>query len=472
MEDTRGLSRAKNFMKIPVGDPKKQREEFLVSLRKKRKSEMFKQKRRVLQATNIDITDLSVVEIIPEFFRLHVVERAEALLQKFCRSSTDTETLHLLKIMTKIVNEQWRADYDNIFLSSSAIKTYNTALNSSEAEIRRLSLQILTNLFYEVNTIYADREEEIVSSGMFLTILQNLCFKAQTTPFELEMCENSFVCLANMGVVSKSLKEHLISNKIFTTLADIFLNHELINNDSFVQKFIHLLEVLIRHIKKADDTDLQALVPVINHTILNWWDNDTLIKSLKWLHYMYSLSQEFWNNSEVVFQLTKQLKNSDIEVKISALGCIERISGFESLKFDWLLDTAPDLQRVLLNSKVKVKEIVLVVISNLILSFEEALDKILNDTSILYKIFAELNTTNWKLQARLLETLNVFVEKANFEQLESIVEQGLFYYVTDRVSTSSYYTEVLEEYLLLIYNVLDKEKRYNPDGGIFIEEFR
>ena len=171
--------------------------------------------------------------------------------------------------MTKIVNEQWRADYDNIFLSSSAIKAYNTALNSSEVEIRRLSLQILTNLFYEVNTIYVDREEEIVSSGMFLIILQNLCLKTQTTPFELEMCENSFVCLANMGVVSKSLKEHLISNKIFTTLADIFLNHELINNDSFVQKFIHLLEVLIRHIKKADDTDLQALVPVINHTILN-----------------------------------------------------------------------------------------------------------------------------------------------------------------------------------------------------------
>lgn len=120
-------------------------------------------------------------------------------------------------------------------------------------------------------------------------------------------------------------------------------------------------------------------------------------------------------------------------------------------------------------------------ITNLVVIFPNALELILTKTAILYKIFAHLGNTDKKLVKNCIELLTVFIRHANLDQLENMVEEGmskshnylgLISYLNDKISIKNSSPELLEEYVVFVFSLLDTERSIDSESDSIIDEFR
>lgn len=168
MEDTRGKERAKKLFDFHQENPKKQREEYLVALRKKKRNQMFMSKRKFVDFE----TNKENVFIVPESERKCVVEHAELLAQKLQEDLNQFTLSNVLEAISELIKSAWNEKFAVVLMSKVCLERYNQILNTDNSSAVVSVLKILTNIAYYVDKIEGEILNTMVEVGLFESIYQ------------------------------------------------------------------------------------------------------------------------------------------------------------------------------------------------------------------------------------------------------------------------------------------------------------
>jgi hypothetical protein len=206
MEDLRQKERIENFMKLSQEEPNKKREQYMVSLRKKKKSNMFQSKRKILWSEYIKGEKKHFYDIIPDFFILHTAERVGVCVEKFIKASKaskDNELHQLLGIMANIVDEHWLEIYSAEFLNKEMIEQFSKTIKIPKLQL--LTIEVFNNIMFNIESINTGVASCIFTSGLLDSIMDNIYPKEQPTDKDLETCEKCYTLISNLIQVHDDL---------------------------------------------------------------------------------------------------------------------------------------------------------------------------------------------------------------------------------------------------------------------------
>ena len=136
---------------------------------------------------SVNLSEASIIEIIPDFFELHMTGRAQALVNKFMICESASEASHLLDIISKIVDDQWREDYQDIFVCPEVIKKLSSLLDINDKGLKILIVEVFTNLLFRIDKLNSTLSEQIITSGFFMSIIDVLSVKETSEEFSLDL---------------------------------------------------------------------------------------------------------------------------------------------------------------------------------------------------------------------------------------------------------------------------------------------
>ena len=218
MEDLRSHKRTKNFMQIKPQDPKKKSELFMISLRKKKKTEIFATKRKIIMQQFIKE---SALEIIPESSNLPLDGKIEEIADTFCTVIEESQVLQLLQTMIGIVDNTWSDDYEEIFLTKEMIHRYKSVIKIENISIQRCVVHLVSNIVFHVKSIVPVLILEFKSSGLLNELYELLHLPTNFSNEEFGLALDAIICIANMAYTDKMFIDDIIDSNVYDLLANL-----------------------------------------------------------------------------------------------------------------------------------------------------------------------------------------------------------------------------------------------------------
>lgn len=108
----------------------------------------------------------------------------------------------------------------------------------------------------------------------------------------------------------------------------------------------------------------------------------------------------------------------------------------------------------------ELKKISISIICNIVLS--EGVNNLL-ESQVISKLFNEFVKAQPILKSQILQAFTIFISKSDSESISMIVDEGLFYYVNNSILVNSDDAGILQDYLLLVYNILISTQNLSGD---------
>jgi hypothetical protein len=429
MEDSRRKNRIRKFISFKQEEPKKKREEFLVNLRKKRKFDKFNENRKLLIIKKEEIkgTSNSLIKIIPNFFKLQVIERIEVLIQKFLSSENDSEIQFLLEAMVKIVNEQWKSEYENIFMNKDVVNRLLFLWKRKKLELRELVLEYLSNLWYQIKFLLNDLAAEIVNIGLFSNILDWLKAPEVISDSFMTLLKPSIAWLNNLADCESSLLYLLYDSNIFWILSSILKSLKMTLNSDEESKLINFLLLLIESSSNTQIPALKPLLPFLESILSTSTNSNTLISTLSSLNFLLKLSPTFFVSSQIPL-VSPLLTHPFLPLRLKALEVTEKLARHWSSEHTEMLKIVKGMGKFLLHGSGRVRGVGLSVVRNLVVEFEQGAKEVITETALVYAIYNWLGNKDRAVGLLAMETLGVVAQKASYEEICRLVEDGMLSY--------------------------------------------
>lgn len=120
------MMRAKRFFDVTPNDPRKDRESFMVNLRKKKRAEIFMVKRK----RRCNDEDKENSNYFPELQKLETVERCEVLAEKVLKKTDSVVVSAALKALKNMTLSAWNKKFASILLAPRMLERYEEILRT------------------------------------------------------------------------------------------------------------------------------------------------------------------------------------------------------------------------------------------------------------------------------------------------------------------------------------------------------
>lgn len=242
MEDSRPQMRAKKFLSSYSEDPKKQREEFMISLRKKKRAEIFNSKRNFSSAS----PEKEKCKILAEIDMDTIVETSERFAETLCLSNDRKEVLDTLSKIHVLIANRWNPKFYNVFINKTLLNRFNEILKLEESSMWIYVLKILTNICFEVDELDNYSANLFFEDGLFDTILDCLFLPDNTFLFNVEKWSQAITLLANLVWVNGNFRDKMMEWNILSICKGLLEVPELNNNDKLTSSMISLIDFILR----------------------------------------------------------------------------------------------------------------------------------------------------------------------------------------------------------------------------------
>ena len=220
MEDNRGKERAYTLFHPKRPDPVREIEKYQVSLRKKRKTDLFMKKRKILLQEDSEMNPEESENIVPGINELNIVEKVEVLAEKIIKDQSDRDLIPTLGLLSNLIMNNWNIKFLNIISNAKLLRKFQNILKEGHLESNLNIIAVLINIMFYVKPQEVNPqcifEEELIQS-----VYENLCLPENQNYIYKAKYLKAMICLANINLNYPDVSSYLIQNSVFEVLNEL-----------------------------------------------------------------------------------------------------------------------------------------------------------------------------------------------------------------------------------------------------------
>jgi len=373
-----------------------------------------------------------------------------------------------MMIIQNIVDKNWLQEYELEFLSSEVFTKLSETLKLPNAKL--ITLEIITNLLFNISEIPQEIMTLIVEKGIFMTAIENIYLPKETDNDRLKEWELSIVLLFNLTIINSwftdQIWENLFDNNnlgnYWKMINERCLTDMLIQNNDFMNKLSAFLKSISDnfHIKFINDIDY--LWEIFEYSLFS--DDEVVILNTLWcLYNLYSKIENIdqisscahlYPNERIIERIWFLASHSLLEFNVAGVQTVNSLMVKQNLKNPELLNVIKGAKSLLRQGK-KNKILALTSMRNLAILF--GIEKLLEE-GVLFRIMLEIsNSMDIKVALEALETLTCFISLCAKDQLEDMISDGLLDSVFLKCKNQSN-PDLLQKYMTLLFQIFSREK--------------
>lgn len=341
MDDSKGRERAKKFYEVGFGDYREKQEQFQVSLRKKKRKELFERNRKVMVRDDIHMDDESLFITDAEICKLPNTEKVEALVHRIVTGSDPTEVNKILDYLPVIIRDDWNDKYINVLATQKFITKLCELLKNSTLRMTINITKLLINLNFHIEPGMVDN---FMNREFIQTLFEHLQIAEDSQAVLVEKYSKVLVLLANLSFNFPEICQMLLDDGVLGVVEGLLntqipspLSHSktLYSDVIFRGSVVSLVDSILASKVEISKEDILPFEELILENIYAWgqeWEGKDLeyrINYTEALTRIYVRFPDLFTKTSVVdclLQFLENFKKLNYEIVNSCLRLVSNMA--------------------------------------------------------------------------------------------------------------------------------------------------